>query len=271
MTQKKRWEPVQTGPGPTPGAAGREDAVTAAFVSIANSLAEGYNLVDLYARLTAHCARILDVAVVGLRLADAAGALHTVAASAKSPGDFDLRRMECGQGPCEDCYRSGHPVLVADLSLQAARWPQFVAIAAGGGFVSMHALPMRLGDTTLGALGMFGTATGTLNDEDLALAQAFAHVASVALVAGRVAEDQAVVIGQLQTALNSRVILEQAKGIIAQLGNLDMETSFAVLRRYSRDHNLKLHDLAEAVVTRSRPAPAVIAHARAKGVLTAAP
>lgn len=246
----------------------REHSVTAAFVSIANSLVDGYDLVDLYSGLTTDCARLLDVASAGLLLADARGVLHVVAASSEKTRNLELFQLQQEEGPCLDCFRGGLPVAVPDLAAEAARWPQFVEAATAAGFVSVHAMPMRLRDTVLGALGLFGTKRGPLNEDDLGLAQALAHVASVALVAGRAATDKTAINEQLQIALTSRVVLEQAKGLLAQLGNLDMDQSFAVLRRYARDHNQRLSDLAQEVVSRQQPARVLIEHARARGVLT---
>jgi hypothetical protein len=268
---------MQTGQAPDTGAdtgAGsaerREGAVTSAFVAIANALVDGYDLVDLYAGLTADCARILDVGWAGLLLADHAGVLRVMGASSEHAHNLELFQVQCQDGPCLDCYRSGDAVLVPDLGAEQARWPRFAPVAVEAGFLSVHALPMRLGDTTLGALGLFGAATGTLNSADLVVAQALAHVAVIALVAGRAAADKTTLAEQLQIALDSRVVLEQAKGILAQLGDLDMGEAFAALRRYARDHNQKLSDVAAQVVARRAPAAAVLAHARAKGALSAA-
>ncbi len=245
----------------------REHSVTDAFVAIANSLVDGYDLVDLYSGLTTDCARLLDVASTGLLLADARGVLHVVAASSEKARNLELFQLQQEEGPCLDCFRSGLPRSVPDLAGEAARWPGFVQAATAAGFASVHAMPMRLRDTVLGALGLFGAKAGPLNEDDLHLAQALAHVASVALVAGKAATDKAAINEQLQVALNSRVVLEQAKGLLAQLANLDMDQSFAVLRRYSRDHNRRLSEIAHEVVCRELPAAQLIDHACAKGVL----
>ena len=249
--------------------ADREAAVTAAFVSLANGMAEGVGVVELLGGLATDCARLLDVDSAGLLLADRRGVLHVVAASSERTRDLELFQLQRDEGPCRDCFHDGSAVSVADLSDHTDRWPSFVDAATEAGFASVHALPMRLKDNVLGALGLFGTAVGALNEEDLALGQALAHVASVALVSERASSDQALVNEQLQSALTSRVQLEQAKGLLAQLGDLQMEQAFAVLRRYARDHNLRLSDLAARVVTRQVGPQEVLEHARAKGELGA--
>ncbi|MDQ1641153.1 MAG: hypothetical protein QOJ90_504 [Actinomycetota bacterium] len=229
----------------------REREVTEAFVALASSLANGYDVVDLLNSLTADCARLLDVASAGLLLADSGGVLHVMAASSEGTRQLEVVQLQRAEGPCLDCYRTGQAVSVEDLAQAADRWPQFVPAALDAGFVSVHALPMRLRDNVLGALGLFGTIAGPLKPEDLALGQALADVASVALVQDKAATDRTAVNAQLQTALTSRVVLEQAKGILAQRGRLDMSEAFAVLRGYARDHNLRLTDVAQAVVSRA--------------------
>jgi transcriptional regulator with GAF, ATPase, and Fis domain len=231
----------------------RERLVTKAFVSLADSLVGPFDVVELLDSLTEECARLLDVASAGLLLADRFGVLHVVAASSEQTRSLEVFQLQRDEGPCLECYRTGAPVSVANLQSQAGRWPQFVTAAGGMGFASVHAVPMRLHDQMLGALGLFGTTAGSLTDEDLSLGQALAHVASVALVAGNVATDRESLNLQLQTALESRVLIEQAKGAIAQQADVNMDEAFTMLRRYSRDHNQKLTDVARAVATRSLP------------------
>jgi GAF domain-containing protein len=245
----------------------RERPVTEAFVSLAKSLVDGVDTVDLLTELTSDCARLLDIASAGLLLADTTGVLHVMAASSERTRDLEVFQVQRDQGPCLDCFHTGVPVSVDDLADQAQRWPQFVATATELGFVSVHAVPMRLRTNILGALNLFGTRAGPLSEEDLRLAQALADVASIAIVADHAAADSATVNRQLQTALTSRVVLEQAKGLLAQLGDLDMDQSFAALRRYARDHNQGLSDLARALVARAVTAQPILDHATAKGVL----
>ncbi len=242
--------------------ADRERSVTAVFVSIANSLAEGYDPVELFTRLTTGCAHVLDVASAGLLLADGRGVLHVMAASSETTRDLETFQLQREEGPCLDCFRDGSPVLVPDLREEAARWPAFVPAATAAGFASVHAVPMRLRDSVLGALGLFSTEVGGLGEDDLDLAQALAHVASVALVAEKALSDSTEINEHLQTALHSRVVLEQAKGVLAERGHLDMTQSFAALRHYARDHNEKLSDVAARVVSRELAAQNVLDRAR---------
>lgn len=240
----------------------RERSVTEAFVSLADSLVGPFDVIELLSSLTSQCAHLLDVASAGLLLADRSSALHVVAASSEATRSLELFQVQRDQGPCLDCYRSGSAVSVGDLEAETGRWPHFVPAALQRGLVSVHALPMRLYDQNLGALGLFGTTTGALNDDDIRLGQALAHVASVALVAGNAATDRNALNGQLQIALESRVVIEQAKGAIAQHANVDMDEAFAHLRSYSRDHNEKLSAVARAVASRSLPVQQLLDHRR---------
>jgi GAF domain-containing protein len=242
----------------------RERRISAAFVSIANSLAEGYDAVDLFDGLTQGCARVLDIASAGLLLADARGVLHVVAASSEATRDLEVFQLQREEGPCLECFRSGAPILIEDLRMQATRWPVFVPAATAAGFASVHAVPMRLRESVLGTLGLFHTEAGALSAEDLELAQALAHVASVALVAERALSDSTAINEQLQTALRSRVVLEQAKGVLAERGRLEMAEAFAVLRGYARDHNAKLGEVAQRLVSRELGADVVLDHGRSR-------
>lgn len=242
----------------------RQREVTKAFVELASSLANGYDVLELLSTLTADCARLLDVSSAGLLLADARGTLHVMAASSERTRQLEAFQLQREQGPCRDCFLTGVAVNVADLSREVLRWPLFVPAAQGLGFTSVHAVPMRLREDVLGALGLFGTSVGSLNQDDLLLAQGLADVASVALVQDRAAADRTAVNEQLQTALSSRVVLEQAKGVLAQQGELDMPQAFAMLRQYARDHNERLTDVAQSVVSRTISAQQLLAYADAR-------
>ena len=243
----------------------REDDIVATFVSISGSLARGHDVSELLTQLAADCSRLLDVSAVGLLLADPRGSLHVVAASSERVADLEAFQAQRAQGPCHTCYLDGQPVNVPDLAAEASRWPEFAEVAAKAGVASVHAVPMRLRDNVVGALNLFGATTGALNEADLRLAQALADVATIALVQDRAASDTNIVNEQLQKALDSRVILEQAKGVLFYSGELDMPEAFAALRHYARDNGVKLTEVATGLVNRAVPADAVLGHARSRG------
>ena len=242
----------------------REQQVSDAFVELAGALASGEDVIELLELLTGWCAELLDVASAGLLLADGSGALHVMAATSSRTRDLEVLQVQRAAGPCRACYLTGEQVLVEDLAEHLDRWPQFVPAALQAGFRSVHAVPMRLRSDTLGALGLFGRETGRLNDRDLSLAQALADVASIALSQHRERDDHDSLTAQLRTALASRVALEQAKGVLAHGGDLDMEQALQVLRRFARDRHLGLSEVAEAVVTRALPAAVLLGAVRAR-------
>jgi hypothetical protein len=246
----------------------RERKVITAFVHLSNELVDDYDIIDTLTTLTASCADLLDVASAGLLLADANGVLHLVASSSERTRDLELFQLQREEGPCLDCFHLGKAVVSAGLPDMAQRWPVFSQAAKRWGFQSVHALPMRLREHALGAIGLFNEGVGHLDEADLALAQALVHVACVAIVNDKNASDRATVNTQLQHALNSRVVLEQAKGVIAASGGLEMDVAFVVLRRYARDHGRRLSDVAAEVVGRRLPGDDLLRHARSAAILS---
>lgn len=246
--------------------ADREHEVGLAFVSIASALVGEYDIADLYTTLTRSSVDLLDVSSAGLLLADPHGQLRLAAASSDPTRDLELFVLQSEQGPCLDCFRGDVAVSVADLGAEVARWPRFVPTALEAGFRSVHALPMHLRGVRLGTLGLFGTTVGSLDSPDLELGQALADVASVALVVNQTSVDRLRHTQQLQTALDSRVVLEQAKGQLAQVGTVSMESAFGALRLYARDHNERLSEVARKVVARELTGIQILAYASSKDV-----
>lgn len=232
----------------------REREVVAAFVSLADSMGEQFDVIDVLTGLAADCARLIDTSAAAILPADARRELAVVAASSEALHALELFQVRSGQGPCVDSFTTGEAVSATDLRASAHRWPSFVAAAARAGYASVHAMPLRLGRHRLGTLGLFGTTVGALGTDDLRLAKALGHVATVAILQQRTLQDATAIAEQLQVALDSRVVLEQAKGILGQTGGLDMEGAFELIRRYARDRNLRLSDVARSVVDRELPA-----------------
>ena len=236
----------------------RERDIVRAFVDLSTELVNDYDMLEMLAQLTRNCASLLDVASAGLLLADPRGVLHLAAASSERTQELELIQLQRDEGPCLDCYRSGAAVTVPDMAAEQARWPQFSRAALGAGFKSVHAVPMKLRGNVLGALNLFGESVGRLEDSDLDLAQALAHVACVAIVNEKSASDHLTVNSQLQHALTSRIVLEQAKGVIANALGLEIDDAFMVLRGYARDHGRKLSEIAHEVVNRELRAETMV-------------
>jgi len=218
------------------------------FVELADTLVDDFDVVEFLQQVSIRCAEVLEVSAVGVLLADQRGTLRVVAASSEETRLLELLQLHTGQGPCADCFRSGAPVSVADLSAVTARWPRFVAEARQIGFASVHALPMRLRTDVIGTLNLFSGLPGVLDADVVRLGQALADVATIGILQARTIHRHETLAEQLQTALNSRVIIEQAKGVIAERHNLDMDRSFGLLRDTARTSNRRLSELARAVV-----------------------
>jgi transcriptional regulator with GAF, ATPase, and Fis domain len=227
----------------------REPEVVTAFVSLTDSLLGEFDILDLLTDLTEVCARLLDVAAAGLLLADAGGQLHILATTSERTRELELFQLQRDEGPCLDCYHSGEPITVADLRTETQRWPRFVPAAATAGFFSVHAVPMRAQSSVLGTLGLFGSGTGTLNVDDLNLAQALAHVATVAILQDHSTTPVDAVFARLRNLLDSRGVLEQAKGVLYERFGISMHDAFARLRGYAREHHEPLTHIARTVVT----------------------
>jgi len=219
-----------------------------AFIELADTLVDEFDVVEFLQQVTVRCAQVLNVSAVGVLLADQRGALRVVAASTEETRLLELLQLHTNQGPCPECYRTGTPVSVADLSAVASRWPRFVAEARQIGFASVHALPMRLRTDVIGTLNLFGERPGALDADVLRLGQALTDVATIGILQARTIRHHETLAEQLQTALNSRVIIEQAKGVISERHRVDMDQAFQLLRNTARTGNRRLSELARAVV-----------------------
>ncbi|WP_239377087.1 MULTISPECIES: GAF and ANTAR domain-containing protein [unclassified Frankia] len=238
---------------------GKEQQLSEAFVALADSLVADYDVVDLLHRLASHCVTLLNVAAAGLLLADQRGSLQVVAASSETSRLLELFQLQHDQGPCLDCYHSGTAVTVPDIDLTAGQWPIFAAETLAAGYQSVHALPMRLRNEVIGTLNLFGTRPGLLDDTDARVGQALADVATIAILQERAIRRSEILAEQLQHALTSRVLIEQAKGVLAERGTLDMAQAFNLLRRHARNTNTRLTDLARGIVDGTYDSTAMLA------------
>jgi transcriptional regulator with GAF, ATPase, and Fis domain len=225
-----------------------ERRLAEAFVELADTLVDDFDLMDFLHGLTERCAQMLGVAAAGLLLTDQREGLRVVAASTERTRLLELLQSQTDEGPCPECFRTGQPVIIADLAGPDDRWPRFAAAARRIGFASVHALPLRLRSEVIGALNLFQTVPGGLDPGTVRLGQALADVATIGLLQARAIRRRDALTEQLQTALNSRIVIEQAKGVIAERRRVDMDESFAVLRGAARSGNVRLSDLARAVV-----------------------
>ena len=217
----------------------RETLLSDTFVTLADTMVKDFDVVDFLSMLSDRCLDLFDAGDAGLMLADGNGLMHLAASSSHEMRLLELLELQFDEGPCPDAYRAG--------------------------FRAAHAVPMRLRSKTIGALNLLRVDPGALPESDVAAAQALADVATIGILHHRAAQEARLLSDQLQYALDSRIVVEQAKGVVSQMLDLDMDGAFTVLRSYSRDHNQRLVDTASAVIDRSLPAATLTAGGTATG------
>lgn len=239
--------------------AGRELGLARTFVDLADTLADGYDAIEHLHVLAGRYVELLDLDDAGILLNGSGDTLRVVATSREHPDVVELVELQSQEGPGLDAYHRGEAVASDDLAHAGRTWPRFAPTAVGAGYGSVYALPMRLREQRIGAVVLLRTRAGAMDADDAAIAQALADVATIGMVQHRVHAQQELLTGQLQNALNSRVVIEQAKGVLAERRSLFMEQAFEELRTFARSHNRRLSDVAYAVV---QNAPDVIALTR---------
>jgi GAF domain-containing protein len=226
----------------------RDVELADAFVLLADSLRAGHDVIDTMDILVQASVHFTSATQAGILLTDSAGVLHVVASSNERTSDVEEAQLGFDEGPCIDCIQSGEPVEVSDLSAETDRWPQFVKLARSQGFGAVHASPLHLRGQTFGAMNLFSVGPDSFTDRDAALAMALTQVATISLVQQQTIQNQGTVNDQLQQALESRILIEQAKGVLAQRHGVPIDAAFSLLRTYARTSSSKLHDIADLVV-----------------------
>lgn len=227
---------------------GREQTLVETFVLLADTLVDDYDVVELLDLLVASCIDLFGITAAGLLLDDQRGNLAVVACSTEQTRLLEVFQLQNHEGPSLDCVHCGKAVTSADLEGESTRWPVFAPAAVAAGFRSVVAVPLRLRDQTIGGLNMFRGRSALMSPEDQRLAQALADVATIGILQWRSSHHSAMVAKQLQHALNSPVVIEQAKGVLAERKKVSTDAAFDALRHHARSHNLKLTDVALAVV-----------------------
>ena len=226
----------------------REALLARTLVELADTLVADFDVIDLLTLLAARAVEVLDMSAAGLMLAAPDGGLRAMASSSETMRVLELFEIQANEGPCYDCYQTGRPVMNESLSSGTGRWPRFAVEARAAGFDTVHALPMRLRGNVIGALNLFHVESRHMRPADVDAAQALADVATIAILQHRAAVEAQMLNDQLNHALNSRIVIEQAKGMVAERQGLDMEQAFSRLRAYARNNNLRLADVAGHVV-----------------------
>ena len=225
------------------------ERLTDVFVEVADTLITDFDLVDFLHNLTDHAAAVSGAEAVGLMLADQQGQLRYMAASNETGKMLELFQLQNAEGPCLDCYSSRAPVVNADLASASERWPMFAPAAIAAGFQSVHAFPMRLRDSVIGALNLFGHADAAFKEEEVRVVQALADVATIGLLQERSIARSDSLTEQLPGALNSRIVIEQAKGALARQQGTTPSEAFEVMRSQARRSRRRLVDVANEVIS----------------------
>jgi len=240
----------------------REQRIVETFVEFADILVADFDVVEFQHRIAERCVELLDCAEAGLLLADATGRLRVMASSSERSDALELLQAQNDEGPCFECYHRGRLVISENLETDAGRWPVFAPAAVRAGFGSVHAVPMRVHGKTIGGLNLFRSAAGRLSEPDVPLSQGMADIAAIALLNEREARAAHATVKQLQGALQSRVVIEQAKGLLAERARISMDTAFRLLRAYAREHNRRLSQIAEELIDGRLDAAAVTQRAQ---------
>jgi len=230
--------------------AGREAVLVDAFATLADSLVAGFDVIELLQTLVETCRSVLDVQEAGILLADEDGDLDVVASTSEASTLVETMQLDARSGPCWTCFTTAEPVSLPDVAVGQGRWPEFAAVAREQGFRSVHAVPLRLRGTVIGTLNLLRTSVGALNERDVRVGQALADVATIGILQERTLRESAVVQEQLQGALDTRVVIEQAKGVVAHVRGVSTDEAFVLIRQHARSRRLKLVEVAVQLVER---------------------
>ncbi|MDQ3156888.1 MAG: GAF and ANTAR domain-containing protein [Actinomycetota bacterium] len=225
------------------------------FVEVADTLVADFDLVDFLHNLTNRAASICDAMAVGILVADQHEDLQFMAASTEEAKLLELFQLQTSEGPCLDCFRTGEPVVNSSLATAIDRWPVFAPRALAAGFGSVHAIPMRLRNEVIGTMNIFGSETGRIEDDDVRIVQALADVATIGILQERSVDRAETLTEQLQGALNSRIVVEQAKGALSKLRGVGIDEAFVLLRLHARANQQRLVDVSIAVLTDPESVP----------------
>ncbi|MFI9552747.1 GAF and ANTAR domain-containing protein [Nonomuraea endophytica] len=218
------------------------------FVELADTLVVGFDVIDFLQMLAERCVDLLEVDASGILLADERGSLTLVAASSDQARLLELFQLQTEEGPCLDSYHSGQVVTCADLAAEPRTWPRFAEAAHDAGYAAVQAFPLRLRDQALGVMNLFSRTAGTLPDDAAAVAQALADVATIGITHERTLRQHQLVTEQLQYALNNRVTIEQATGMLSERAQISLSEAFARMRTHARNTNQRLAVVAAQVI-----------------------
>jgi hypothetical protein len=227
-----------------------EQRLAQVFVELADTLVDEFDAIDFLSTLAERSVELLHAEAAGVIVMNMRGALHLVASTSDQAELLELFELQNDEGPCLDCFNSGRPVVNVGLVESRSQWPRFSAAAERVGFRSTHALPLRLRDSVVGAMNLFCLDTVPLSKQDITLGQALADVATIGLLQERAVRQSGLLAEQLQTALNSRIMIEQAKGVLLASASIGVDRAFQLMRSHGRRNNLAVKEVARRVIER---------------------
>ncbi|MEU6222117.1 GAF and ANTAR domain-containing protein [Streptomyces sp. NPDC047042] len=240
----------------------RERQLARAFVDLADTYASEFDPLHLFSRLVRTCVELLDVDAAAVMVADARGSLKTMAATSDEAAFVELLQAQTGSGPCMECYRTGEPRSVPDITAEGERWPELATAMTDAGYRSLQTVPVRLHERPLGGLTLLGYRVGALADDDVHLAQALADSAALALMHWSIEPARSDdVITRVQSAISAKALLEIAKGMIAEYADVSIPEAGQLLTGYASRHRVSLAETVHALVSHSMK-PTVIVPAR---------
>lgn len=226
----------------------RDQMIIDSLIEIADNLVDNFDVVDLLTGLTDRCVNVLSFSAAGVMLTSPPGELRLVASSSEAMQVVELFELQSNEGPCLDAFRTGERVAHERLQNEDGRWPQFSKVAYAAGFRSVFALPLRLRETTIGALNLFSVDEAPASESDVAVARGFADLATVSILQHGATVEIRTVNEQLSRALGERIVIEQAKGVVSERAGIDVAEAFSRLRSYARAHRMPLAEVAQAAI-----------------------
>ncbi len=222
-------------------------ALLEAYESFGRALLRPYEIGDVLYRLTDQVVEVLDIDGSGVCLAPNGGGLQLLSATDHHVAAIEDTQLTAGTGPILSAYETGEQVRVDDL-VDANDWPEFTRFAVDRGMRAVASLPMPVDERRIGALDLFRAEAHVWTDEEMQAAQGLANMASAYVLNHQALSESRTLAGQLQTALDSRIIVEQAKGLLAGRHGLTPNDAFGRLRQYARARGDRLHDVCRHVV-----------------------
>ncbi len=226
----------------------RDELIAEVMLAMTDTLRDDFDVAGLLYTLTTACVELFDVDAAGMLLIDEQGQLVPLAATHDGSEHLERLQIMTREGPCLDAVRGVDTVRCDDLNDEAERWPEFARQARAEGYRAAHAAPVALRADVVGGLNLFRTQPGPVPAADRVLVGHLATAAAIGIVHHRAQRNVGTVNEQLKRALTSRVVIEQAKGLLAERHRLDLAAAFTRLRSHARSHNQRLTNVAQAVV-----------------------